>query len=659
MHKILLIIGMVAGGMAFAGAQENTGALPTGTYNENVVVTAPYQPSLVLMEKRVFSPKPVDTILSASRMDYEIISRPFFTTYPIENIKPAKILGEPIPRLWNNRVKVGFGNHLSPLAELNFGMGRDRKYEVAAYYRHHSAYGKVKGYDRFKTNHSLNEADVIGRIFSDKFISSLNVIYSQQTVNCYGYGNWDTVPDLDLGDYKNQSKRWYQNARGILSFTDNARKAEDLRFDATLDYNLNMTNWRSAENTVIVDGGVSKVVLKDRKSVDVLQIGGRLKFEDNTYRDGIKDGYWKPEEGAEGPTNVYVEGNELLNAWHLNFQPTLYYKYDFVELDAALVFHVFGNSAWGWQVDKASYFQFNPVVDLKLHVIDKVLTFFIGTGGGVERNTLDKISRINPFLHPTLFSDFEFTRDKFNAYAGLRGNFSKSIDYRIKVSAHFMENVLAMPVVKGRKTDKEKFSGAEATYTVECMMHDKKALQAGTSHYFGDGFARAFDITFADKNNGRSYPHQTSWGVSTRLIGGIIMTHGDDNGLVLPPRIAPIQVIVLPIAMRMRLPSALVLPAAALLAVVKAAETGQSYWLVLLSAIAVFVAVQVVEDFLIVPKVMGRVMGLNPALILLSLSVWGSLMGIIGMIIALPMTTLIMSYYKRFVIGGERLARDD
>ena len=446
MHKILLIIGMVAGGMAFAGAQENTGALPTGTYNENVVVTAPYQPSLVLMEKPVFSPKPVDTILSASRMDYEIISRPFFTTYPIENIKPAKILGEPIPRLWNNRVKVGFGNHLSPLAELNFGMGRDRKYEVAAYYRHHSAYGNIKGYDRFKTNHAYTKANVTGRIFADKFISTLDIIYSQNSVNCYGYGNWDTLPviiDDEFQDYENQPKRWYQNARGILSFTDNAQNPEDLKFDAKLDYNLNMTNWRSAENTVIVDGGVSKVVLKDRKSVDVLQIGGRLKFEDNTYRDGIKDGYWKPEEGAEGPTNVYVEGNELLNAWHLNFQPTLYYKYDFVELDAALVFHVFGNSAWGWQVDKASYFQFNPVVDLKLHVIDKVLTFFIGTGGGVERNTLDKISRINPFLHPTLFSDFEFTRDKFNAYAGLRGNFSKSIDYRIKVSAHFMENVLS------------------------------------------------------------------------------------------------------------------------------------------------------------------------------------------------------------------------
>ncbi len=86
------------------------------------------------------------------------------------------------------------------------------------------------------------------------------------------------------------------------------------------------------------------------------------------------------------------------------------------------------------------------------------------------------------------------------------------------------------------------------TYTVECMMHDRKALQGGTSHYFGDGFAKAFDITFTDKENKRQYPHQTSWGVSTRMIGGIIMTHGDNNGLVLPPRIAPVQIIVVPVA---------------------------------------------------------------------------------------------------------------
>lgn len=118
----------------------------------------------------------------------------------------------------------------------------------------------------------------------------------------------------------------------------------------------------------------------------------------------------------------------------------------------------------------------------------------------------------------------------------------------LDIYADFCEKELRIPVVKGRKTEKEKFAGAVATYTIEAMMHDGKSLQSGTSHYFGDGFARAFNITYTDKDNTLKYPHQTSWGMSTRLIGAIIMTHGDDNGLVLPPAVAPIQVVVLPIA---------------------------------------------------------------------------------------------------------------
>jgi len=118
----------------------------------------------------------------------------------------------------------------------------------------------------------------------------------------------------------------------------------------------------------------------------------------------------------------------------------------------------------------------------------------------------------------------------------------------LNVYATLYEDFLAMPVVKGIKTEKEKFAGAIATYTVENMMHDKKALQGGTSHYFGDGFARAFGIQFSDRENKLTYPHQTSWGITTRTIGGIIMTHGDNNGLSLPPRIAPVQVMVIPIA---------------------------------------------------------------------------------------------------------------
>ena len=124
----------------------------------------------------------------------------------------------------------------------------------------------------------------------------------------------------------------------------------------------------------------------------------------------------------------------------------------------------------------------------------------------------------------------------------------RETEQMLNIYADFLENVLAMPVVKGRKTDKEKFAGAEATYTVECMMHDRKALQSGTSHYFGDGFARTFDITYTGRDNQPHYPHQTSWGLSTRVIGGIIMTHGDNNGLVLPPRVAPTQVMVIPVA---------------------------------------------------------------------------------------------------------------
>ena len=118
----------------------------------------------------------------------------------------------------------------------------------------------------------------------------------------------------------------------------------------------------------------------------------------------------------------------------------------------------------------------------------------------------------------------------------------------LNIYADLCRDKLAMPVVRGRKTDKEKFAGAEATYTIESMMKDRKALQAGTSHYFGDKFSRAYDVTFTGRDNTLQYPFQTSWGASTRLIGAIIMTHGDDDGLILPPAIAPIQVVIVPVA---------------------------------------------------------------------------------------------------------------
>ena len=117
----------------------------------------------------------------------------------------------------------------------------------------------------------------------------------------------------------------------------------------------------------------------------------------------------------------------------------------------------------------------------------------------------------------------------------------------LNVYGDFCEEVLAIPVIRGQKTDKEKFAGANATYTIEALMHDGKALQSGTSHNFGDGFARAFGIQYTNPENKLEYVHQTSWGLSTRIIGALIMVHGDNSGLALPPKIAPTQAMVIPI----------------------------------------------------------------------------------------------------------------
>lgn len=124
----------------------------------------------------------------------------------------------------------------------------------------------------------------------------------------------------------------------------------------------------------------------------------------------------------------------------------------------------------------------------------------------------------------------------------------KETQQMLDVYGDFCEESLAMPVVRGRKTESDKFAGAEATLCIEALMHDGKALQAGTSHYFGDGFAKAFNIEFTNRENTLSTPFETSWGVTTRLLGAIIMVHGDDSGLVLPPAVAPIQVVIIPAA---------------------------------------------------------------------------------------------------------------
>ena len=148
-----------------------------------------------------------------------------------------------------------------------------------------------------------------------------------------------------------------------------------------------------------------------------------------------------------------------------------------------------------------------------------------------------------PFLRTREF----FWQEGHTAHATAEEAVQETLDM-LDLYAEFFENALAIPVLRGMKSDSEKFAGAVNTYTVEAMMHDGKALQAGTTHYLGDGFAKAFEIQYTDKDNELCYVHQTSWGISSRSIGGLIMVHGDDDGLVLPPAVAPYQLVVIPVA---------------------------------------------------------------------------------------------------------------
>jgi len=148
-----------------------------------------------------------------------------------------------------------------------------------------------------------------------------------------------------------------------------------------------------------------------------------------------------------------------------------------------------------------------------------------------------------PFLRTT-----EFLWQEGHTAHATKKEAEKETIKMLNVYEEFCRNILAMPVLTGRKSDREKFAGAVATYSIEAMMRDGKSLQAGTSHYLGENFAKAFDIKYLDKDGMQKYVHQTSWGVTTRLIGAIIMVHGDERGLALPPKVAPIQAVILPIA---------------------------------------------------------------------------------------------------------------
>jgi hypothetical protein len=384
---------------------------PTPSFNERVVVVAPYNPILVRQPSTlIFVPRMNDTSTVAviPHSDYVIYSASEKTEYSIENVKPAKISGEPIDKLFHQHLKIGFGNHLTPLAEAYFSMGRDKNYGVAASYKHLSSHGKIKEYSRYKSNFSNHELDVRGQIFSSPdFTVTLDLNYDYHQVNCYGFNDSEDTSFVEHFELSDQPQRWYQNFGFKAKFEDNAVTPEQWRYTALARYNFNSSVWQSREHSVELLGRVEKKLKYIDKYTDELRVGGIFGLDDNTYSADNND--------------------KVNNSYIVRVEPTVYYGFRNFELRGGLRLYVFGDDML--ERTKA---QFNPVVDFRYHIVDRILTVFAGFTGGVERNTLEKISNINPYLHPLKADNLSFSQDKFNFYIGLQSSISKNVDVALK-----------------------------------------------------------------------------------------------------------------------------------------------------------------------------------------------------------------------------------
>ncbi|MDR1974362.1 MAG: hypothetical protein LBQ31_06765 [Bacteroidales bacterium] len=374
-------------------------------FNEKVVIVAPYQPSLIQQaEAPVFTPEIFDTstVTITPESDYVIYSVPEKTEYPIENMKPARISGEPIDKLFHQHLKVGFGNYLTPLAEAYFSVGRNKNYGFAASYKYLASYGKIKEYSKYKSSFSDHELDLLGHIFKHPdFTVTLGAYYNYHQVNCYGVNDDVDTTFAHSFDLSDQPQRWYQNFGFRAKFEDNSTLPEQWKYIATMRYNFNSSAWQSRENSIELLGYIEKKLNYIDRYTDELRAGGIFGFDDYTHNANTAD-------------NTH-------NSFIVRVEPTVYYKFMSLELRGGLRLYVFDEKA-----------QFNPIVDLKYHIVDKILTAFLGITGNVERNTLEKISNVNPYLHPLTIDNLAFSQDKFNFYIGLKSNISKNIDVAVK-----------------------------------------------------------------------------------------------------------------------------------------------------------------------------------------------------------------------------------
>lgn len=381
----------------------------TQDYNEKVVVMAPYQPSIGTVEKVDIRPLYQDTSFDTKAIRYDVLSRPVATVYPIENIKPAKVTGEPISRLFNQHIKLGMGNYVTPMADVYLNIGRSKDKAAGISYNHLSSFSYLKGYDSINTNNYQNNLNLFGQYFANAFTLGVDIYYLNEKVNCYGFNNDRPSP---LPADKLDPQRWYDNVGGKIYIQDNTTSEEALKYYGDFRYNFNATNWHARENNFELRGELTSPINLSSDYIQNLKVGGKLFFGDYML--------------------IEAENIPRTNYFQLRAEPTVDFSYSILDFHAALRFNIY-------QEDEAKLL-FSPVVNVNVNVVDKILSVYTGITGDVERVTLESIIKENPFLNPRVSSQLGFTRDRFSYYLGLNAALIKGLDFSFRASTHSLAN---------------------------------------------------------------------------------------------------------------------------------------------------------------------------------------------------------------------------
>ncbi|MEG1572337.1 MAG: hypothetical protein RSC04_05050 [Bacteroidales bacterium] len=381
----------------------------TQDYNEKVLVMAPYQPNLGTVDKVNINPSYQDTSFDMQAIRYDVLSRPVAIVFPIENIKPAKVTGEPISRLFSNHIKLGMGTYITPLAEVYLNTGRSKNKAAGVSYKHLSSFADLKGYDSIPTNTYKNDINIYGQYFTDAFTLGLDLYYLNEKVNCYGFNNDREFPSMLQ---KLEPQRWYNDVGGKFSIQDNAIKEDALKYSADFRYNFNSTNWHTRESNFEINGAINASLISNTKYMQSLKIGGKLFFADYLLIEAL-----------DVPRTNYIQ---------LRMEPTLDFTYSIFDLHAALRFNVYQ--------EKEMKLMFSPVINVNVNVVKNVLSIYTGITGDVDRITMESTIKENPFLNPRISSQLGFTRDKFSYYLGLNASILKELDFSFRASTHSLAN---------------------------------------------------------------------------------------------------------------------------------------------------------------------------------------------------------------------------